>query len=97
VERVDARSPDLFRDYFNESEHLYAREGEDVTRDQRATLIWSGKESTLKALGKGLTVDTRTVTCLPAPAGSRCAFSCRVGRRPCRIRRGTGGHTPVSC
>jgi 4'-phosphopantetheinyl transferase len=65
VERVDPRSPDLFRDYFTETEHRYCEEGQGVIRDQRATLIWSGKESTLKALGKGLTVDTRAVTCLP--------------------------------
>jgi phosphopantetheinyl transferase len=70
VERVDRRPPDLFRDYFTESEHRYCQDGQGVIRDERATLIWSGKESTLKALDKGLTVDTRAVTCLPGPNGS---------------------------
>jgi phosphopantetheinyl transferase len=67
VEQIDPRPPDLFRDYFTEIEHRYSEEAQCGTRDERATLIWSGKESTLKALGKGLTVDTRSVTCLPAP------------------------------
>jgi phosphopantetheinyl transferase len=66
VERVDPRPPDLFRDYFTESEHRYCQDAQGVVRDELATLIWSGKESTLKALEKGLTVDTRAVTCLPA-------------------------------
>jgi phosphopantetheinyl transferase len=73
VERIDLRSPDLFRDYFTESEHRYTEDGPG--RDQRSTLIWSGKESTLKALGKGLTVDTRAVTCLPMPNASVSADS----------------------
>ncbi len=32
-----------------------------------STAIWSAKESTLKLTRHGLRVDTRAVTCLPAP------------------------------
>ncbi len=69
LERIESRSPDLFRDYFTASEHDYRTAGIDGTCDERATMIWSAKESALKALRKGLSVDTRAVTCLPLPDG----------------------------
>jgi hypothetical protein len=36
--------------------------------DTLSTAIWSAKEATLKLTRHGLRVDTRAVTCLPAPA-----------------------------
>ena len=65
LEWVERRPPDLFDDYFTAEEHRYCGEAEG-DRDERATVVWSAKESTLKAAGLGLTVDTRAVTCLPS-------------------------------
>jgi 4'-phosphopantetheinyl transferase len=61
VESVDERSPAFVADYFT------AREGELVEmadaggRDLLATLLWSAKESALKALRTGLRADTRSI------------------------------------
>lgn len=64
LEWLERRPPDLFDDYFTDEERRYCSECEEE-RDARATVIWSGKESALKAAGLGLTLDTRAVTCLP--------------------------------
>lgn len=60
VETVDARSDGFVTDYFTEAEALWIRSGGTV-RDVRANLLWSAKESALKALGEGLRLDTRSV------------------------------------
>jgi 4'-phosphopantetheinyl transferase EntD len=65
VEAVETRAPDLFDDYFTPPEHQYCNEGPIASRDERATLVWSAKESVLKATGLGLRTDTRALTCLP--------------------------------
>ncbi len=83
VEWVEPRSPSFVNDFFAPAEiELLARvEGEQkpsfsekpgflacTDYDCLATLIWSGKEATLKALRSGLRVDTRAVICLIEPA-----------------------------
>jgi 4'-phosphopantetheinyl transferase len=58
LEHLEPRSAAFVRDYFT------AREAEAVARGDPelvANLIWSAKESALKALGKGLTADTRSI------------------------------------
>jgi phosphopantetheinyl transferase len=65
LERVAFHAPDVLRDYLTPEELHYWTAGEGLMPDERAMLVWSGKEATLKALGKGLTVDARLVTCLP--------------------------------
>lgn len=58
LEAVEPRSDAFVRDYFTVSEIAAVAAGE---RNLVANLIWSAKESALKALGVGLTLDTRAV------------------------------------
>lgn len=60
VETVEARSDAFVADYFTEAEALWIGAGGPL-RDTRANLLWSAKESALKALGEGLRLDTRSV------------------------------------
>jgi 4'-phosphopantetheinyl transferase len=60
VETVEARSDAFVADYFTEAEALWIEAGGSL-RDARANLLWSAKESALKALGEGLRLDTRSV------------------------------------
>jgi 4'-phosphopantetheinyl transferase len=60
LELVEPRSDAFVRDYLTESEgRLVAAAGD--ARDLAANLLWSAKESALKALGTGLRRDTRSV------------------------------------
>jgi 4'-phosphopantetheinyl transferase len=61
VESLAKRSDGFIRDYFTaaEQEQVFAASG--AHRALLATLIWSAKESTLKALRLGLRLDTRAV------------------------------------
>jgi len=58
LETVEPRSDAFVRDYFTRGEIAAVAAGE---RNLLANLIWSAKESALKALGAGLTLDTRAV------------------------------------
>jgi 4'-phosphopantetheinyl transferase len=60
LERIETRSDSFIADYFTsqEQEKILAASAE---RDRIATLLWSAKESALKALGEGLRLDTRAV------------------------------------
>lgn len=67
VEKVEARSTVFARDYLTASERGLLRGCDDDERALRETLIWSAKESALKALRDGLRRDTRDVEVNPAP------------------------------
>jgi len=61
LEKIEARPGSFVNDYFTRSEQQLV---EQVPEDSRAlvtTLVWSVKESMLKALGVGLHWDTRRV------------------------------------
>ncbi len=66
VEEIALRSDHFVSDYFTAEEAAWIRAGGDE-RDPapdhhvRANLLWSAKESALKALGEGLRKDTRSV------------------------------------
>ena len=61
LEKVEARTETFVLDYFTSAErHLVDKFPVD-SRVMLVTLIWSAKESMLKALGVGLRRDTRTV------------------------------------
>jgi 4'-phosphopantetheinyl transferase len=60
IETVEARSDAFVADYFTEAEARWIEAGGSL-RDTRANLLWSAKESALKALGEGLRLDTRSV------------------------------------
>ena len=66
VEEISPRSDAFVSDYFTAEEAAWIRAGGDERaprpeRHVRANLIWSAKESALKALGEGLRKDTRSV------------------------------------
>jgi 4'-phosphopantetheinyl transferase len=68
LEKIEPRSPEFLADYFTDDErNLVARTPANM-RDQLLTLLWSIKESALKALCCGLRMDTRSVNAVPVDA-----------------------------
>jgi len=61
IEKIEAREPAFAGDYFTEAEQQIIVESPDNMRDLTITLIWSAKEAMLKAMRKGLRLDTRSV------------------------------------
>jgi 4'-phosphopantetheinyl transferase len=61
LELVEPRGNEFVEDYFTESEILQADKLDGPERQLHETMIWSCKESVLKALSSGLRVDTRLV------------------------------------
>jgi 4'-phosphopantetheinyl transferase len=66
LEKVEPRSPAFLADYFNQEERQLVARAPAAERDQVLTLLWSAKESALKALCCGLRLDTRSVNAAPA-------------------------------
>jgi 4'-phosphopantetheinyl transferase len=65
VELVEPRSDAFISDYFTSVEqNMIARQPVE-TRPRLSALLWSAKESALKALHAGLRLDTRSVTVEP--------------------------------
>ena len=61
VEAIETRSDVFVADYFTAEEQAIVARAPVIDRPRLVTLIWSAKESTLKAVREGLRVDTRTV------------------------------------
>jgi 4'-phosphopantetheinyl transferase len=61
LETVEPRSPVFLADYFADEEQRLVARTPAVRRDEVLTLLWSAKESALKALRCGLRSDTRSV------------------------------------
>ncbi len=61
IEFIEARPADFIADYFTEEEIQRIHAEPPATQALIATLNWSAKEAVLKALSKGLSLDTRTV------------------------------------
>ena len=61
IEEIAARTDRFVEDYFTERERALVGEAAGEERGLAATLIWSAKESALKALRQGLRLDTRSV------------------------------------
>lgn len=59
LEMVEPHGEAFLADYFTAEEHEIIRRGQD--RDCVTAILWSAKESALKALGEGLRLDTRDV------------------------------------
>jgi 4'-phosphopantetheinyl transferase len=66
LETVEPRSPAFLIDYFTAEEQELVARTPVAGRDRMLTLLWSAKESTLKALRCGLRADTRSVNVAPA-------------------------------
>ena len=65
LEHIEARSDAFIRDYFTEAERARIAAAEAHDRALLVTLLWSAKESALKALRQGLRLDTRRVVVNP--------------------------------
>ena len=61
IERLEPRSQAFIADYFTPAEHQLVASYPPEIRQTTVNLIWSAKESMLKALGVGLHWDTRQV------------------------------------
>jgi 4'-phosphopantetheinyl transferase len=66
LETVETRSPAFLADYFTDDEWMLMARVRLAARDRLATLLWSAKESALKALGCGLRLDTRCLNAAPS-------------------------------
>jgi len=62
LELIEPRSSAFAADYFTDGEQLLMAQAAPDRRHELLALLWSGKESALKALGEGLRLDTRCVT-----------------------------------
>ncbi|MBK7974005.1 MAG: 4'-phosphopantetheinyl transferase superfamily protein [Deltaproteobacteria bacterium] len=68
LEKIESRARAFERDFFTEGELAWVdRVADEATRAGWVTLVWSAKESVLKALGEGLRLDTRDVEVEPPP------------------------------
>ena len=64
LEKVETRTETFILDYFTPAERQLVNKYPPEARAMVVTLIWSAKESMLKALGVGLRRDTRSVEVL---------------------------------
>ena len=80
LELVEPRAPEFLEDYFTAEEKAFVQQRAPEERALFATLIWSGKESALKALREGLRRDTRSVEVLPGSSDGE------GGWRPLAVR-----------
>ncbi len=65
LEVVEERSSGFLTDYFTAEEQALVAEAPPAERPRLVTLLWSAKESVLKALRVGLRFDTRSVVVEP--------------------------------
>ncbi len=82
IERIESRAEAFIADYFTGGEQSLLEGIPINVRDRLATLIWSAKEAALKALRKGLRLDTRTVEIISITEGAKSwgDFSVRSGQ-----------------
>jgi 4'-phosphopantetheinyl transferase len=86
LEMIEPRGDAFVADYFTIEEEALIARASAADRPRLLALLWSGKESTLKALREGLRLDTRSVIVIP------CATSFDLnGWNQLRVRY-TGGH-----
>lgn len=67
---VEPRSPAFVETFFTEAEQRWVHGAPWWERDVRANFVWCAKEAALKALGLGLTVDTRALECRTEPGAA---------------------------
>ncbi|MCO5196312.1 MAG: 4'-phosphopantetheinyl transferase superfamily protein [Anaerolineae bacterium] len=73
IELIETRQPVFVADYFTIEEQKHVAAASAAMQSTLITAIWSTKEAALKALHKGLSVDTRSVSCLIAVNASDSA------------------------
>jgi len=65
LEAIEPHGDAFLSDYFTAEEQTLVARAPASDRARLLTLLWSGKESALKALGTGLRLDTRSVIVSP--------------------------------
>jgi 4'-phosphopantetheinyl transferase len=80
LELVESRDDSLVRDYFTPEEISFCRKAPIHDQSLTINLIWSAKESVLKALREGLRRDTRSVTVHPESWNQEGAWNAWTGR-----------------
>ncbi|MBA4383705.1 MAG: hypothetical protein C0410_03125 [Anaerolinea sp.] len=65
LEHIEPRLQDFFGDFFTPDEIVWLFNSDKQYKDIYANLIWSAKEAYLKALEKGLQMDTRRINIHP--------------------------------
>lgn len=70
LEVIEPHSQAFVEDYLTHDEQLRVTEASADDRARLVALLWSGKESTLKAMEVGLRVDTRCITVKPGEVRS---------------------------
>lgn len=68
LEVIEPHSQSFVEDYLTNEEQLQVTQASSEDRARLVALLWSGKESTLKAMRVGLRVDTRCITVQPGEA-----------------------------
>jgi 4'-phosphopantetheinyl transferase len=74
LEQVEPRDESFVRDYFTGEEAALVAQAPAGRRALLVTLIWSAKESVLKALRQGLRRDTRSVVVSLGPSAAECGW-----------------------
>ena len=74
LELIEPRTNIFITDYFTEAEQALFR-AQPERRFELTALLWSAKESALKALKLGLRLDTRAITVTPSLAGEPDVWS----------------------
>lgn len=67
IELIVPRAAGFARAYFSAEEQAWLAAAPAAQKTLLATAVWSAKEAALKALRAGLRLDTRSLTCTPAP------------------------------
>lgn len=67
IETIAQRSEAFLSDYFTDEEQEFVARCKEAEAPLAATLVWSGKESVLKALQEGLRLPPRSITVVPGP------------------------------
>jgi 4'-phosphopantetheinyl transferase len=73
LELVEPRSEAFVADYFTAAEQVLVQRASMEARAGVVTLLWSAKESALKALSTGLQLDTRSVVVSPLDENGNAA------------------------
>lgn len=74
LELVEAREPSFTADYFTANEQAHFADASRSERNMVITGYWSAKESVLKAIHAGLSLDTRAIEIYGAPSAHN--FDC---------------------
>lgn len=85
LERIESRGRAFVADFFTDDEQRSIAAAPASDRAYIVTLLWSAKESALKALREGLRLDTRSVA---ATIAGECAFD---GWYPLSVHHGDSG------